>query len=515
MESLITYRIAVLRRCLLGLTIATAGFGVVACGGNNAVQQDAGVPSPDAAAPDASNPDAPAAANGQLRVLGAGPANGAIDIYIKGQTTAITSVAYGAAGALVTLPSGEYQFEVRNSGTPSTTSASYTSDAITVPANGVVTVMAAGVIGGATTSAFRLTGFVDPTTAVPAGKTHVRFANTIYSSPTIDVDLGDDGTVEISSLARYAASDAAGIDVPAGADLSIGLQDAAHAKLVTFVVPAAMLGDGKDLYLVPSGLTNLRSRDPRGTALLVLGAPGAGDPQTVHPDPVLYLLETSPDAGSVDGYRGADKLFNAVAFGKVASRSVHASATGYTLDVRPAGSAASTAPLGSFETGPVALGEQYLVVLTGLVTPTDPSVDPLALHVYHDQMEITATDQGRIRAVHAGVGVATIDAGLFAPGATGAFTAVADFASLAPGSASPVAGTTFTNLNIVTPGVRPTSDPTTVRKFASFANGLAGTDRIFGVLAGAWSPVGTQVPSKFILVKTAPAAWTTTILSLQ
>jgi len=509
MESLITYRISALRRGLLLLTLATAGFGAGACGGNDAVQQDAGVPTPDAA------PDAPAA-TGQLRVLGAGPGNGAIDIYIKGQSTAITSVAYGATGTLATLPSGDYQFEVRATGTPSTTSALYTSDAITVPANGVATVVAAGALGGGGASAFRLTGFVDVTTAVAAGKTRVRFVNTIYSSISLDVDIGDDGIVEFPALARYAATDAPGMDLPAGADLSIGLQDNAHAKMASFVVPAAMLGDGKELYLVATGLSTVRSREPRGLALMLLGAPDTGNPQTVRPDPVLYFLETSPDAGSVDGYRGADKLFDGVAFGKVASKSVHASTTGYTLDIRPAGAAAS-ASLGSFETGPVALGQQYLVVLTGLVTPTTPGVDALALRVYADKMELALDTQGRMRAVHAGVGVAMIDAGHYVLSPF-AFVPDTDFASLPTGGASPEVGTAILAGNqpaAINPGVRPTADPTMVRRFADSAP-LAALDRVFGVFAGAWSPIGTQVPSKFILVKTAPtAAWTTTILSLQ
>ena len=406
MESLITYRVSALRRGLLGLTIAAAGLGVGACGGNDAVHLDAGVPTPDArstpdapSTPDASIPDAPMTATAQLRVLNAGPTTGSIDIYIKGQsTTTLAAVAYGSTSAAAALPPGDYQFEVRPAGTPSTMSAVYTSDAITVRASGVTTVVAAGAIGGGATAAFRLTGLADSTTAAPAGKTRLRFVNAIYSTPSIDVDSGDDGTVELPSMARYTAADAAAMDVPAGADLSIGLQDGAHAKLVSFVVPAAMLGDGKALYLVATGLTTARSRDPRGIALLVQGAPDAGATQIVHPDPVLYLLETSPDAGSVDGYVGANKLFGPVAFGKVAAKSVHASATGYTLDVRPAGSAPTTAPLGSFGTGPVAPGEQYLVVLTGLVTPTTPDVDALALHVYQDQMQLEI-DQGRLRAV--------------------------------------------------------------------------------------------------------------------
>jgi len=511
MKSRITYRSSALRRGLLGVAIATAGFGVSACGGNDAVQQqDAGVPTPDAA-----TPDVPGTVNGQLRVLGAGPGNGAIDIYIKGQSTATTSVAYGATGTLATLPAGDYQFEVRPTGTPSTTSALYTSAAITVPANGVATLVASGVLGGGTGTDFHLIGLVDVTTAVPAGKTRVRFVNTIYSSVSLDVDVGDDGTVEIPALARFAAIDAPGMDLPAGADLSIGLQDAAHAKIASFVVPAAMLGDGKQLYLVATGLSNVRSRDPRGMTLLLLGPPDAGSPQAVRPDPVLYFLETSPDAGSVDGYRGADKLFDGVAFGKVAAKSVHASAVGYTLDIRPAGAAAS-ASLGSFETGPVALGQQYLVMLTGLVTPTTPGVDALALRVYADKMQL-AIDQGRMRVVHAGVGVAMIDAGHFGTNPV-AFLPDTDFASLLPGGASPEAGTTIVSpVNVplpINPGVRPTADPTMVRRFAD-ANPLSAVDRVFGVFAGAWSPIGTQVPAKFILVKTAPVAWTTTILSLH
>ena len=463
--------------------------------------------------------------NGGLRFMNAAPLAGPVDIYLAGQITPIFSgVAYGLTSAQIQIPAGKFRLDVRTAGVAPTSSPSYTSDELTLATDGSITAVTAGLAtADDKTNTFRIITFDDKFAVAAAGKTRVRIVNADHTQLTMAVDIGDDGSVEVPSLARFAASDAAGIEIAAGSDLALSTRrtDASHTRIASFAVPGALLGDGADVNIVLIGLQSVPIREPLGVAAVVVPAPGKGSAQKVRPNPVLYVMAASPDAGSLDAYVGATKQFNNIAFGAIASSSVPATATGVSLSYRPAGADAATAPLASFTTPRLDLGQQYLVVLSGLVTSTTAG-DALVQYVYRDDMSSTPVAAGRMRAIHAGVGVTQIDVGRFVvPGGVATWQDVPGFAALNKGETSPSEGRVMVNdANApvsVNPTLRASDSPATFLKFGTQTAIPAG-ERRFGLFAGAWTPVNGQVPPRFILItasNSAPWTWSPSILSPQ
>jgi len=154
--------------------------------------------------------------------------------------------------------------------------------------------------------------------------------NAMYSS-ALDVDLGDDGTVDIASLARLTASDTP-IEVAAGSDLAVGITGIVNPAPATRVgavtIAGTSLGDGADEYLVITGLATVPPRDTRGTLVVMTPSDGQSAALMVRPNPVLYVLAASPDASGLDVYLGATKLGGGLAFGQLASRELRPSSAG-------------------------------------------------------------------------------------------------------------------------------------------------------------------------------------------
>lgn len=513
---------------VLALAIAASVAGLAGCGDSKPSESpdapggdiDAGMP--DAGTPDSRMPDAtlppdgtPTGPMASVRIMNASQ-SGAIDIYLFDQTTPIfTAVAYGTTSPQIQLPPGSYQFDIRPAGGSTNMSASFTSAPIAVTAAASTTLFATGNYASQTDSSkFHLIGLPDAFAAAASGKTRIRFVNGNYSTATLALDVGDDGSLDVPALDRFAASDAAGIEVAAGSELSISVVgvDAAHTPVGTFIVPAASLVDGADVHVVVAGLSTLAPRDPRGAALVMLPAPGTADAVTVRANPVVYLLTVSADAGALDGYVGPSKLFTGLGFGKIGQHIVRPSATGYTLDLRTTGAAPTDAPIAALATGELTAGQQYLAIVSGLVSPNS-----LALHVYRDDITI-ANDLGRVRAINASIGTGTVDFGRFTTGGGFTWNDIPGFAAIAPGDGSPAAGSNIVNAanlpQSLNPGVRLSADVSKVLHFG-VVGALSGFDRFYGVFAGAWAPVGAQVPPSYVIVKTAAAAaWTTTVLAL-
>lgn len=345
------------------------------------------------------------------------------------------------------------------------------------------------------------------------GKARIRVVHDSYSMPSLAVDVGDDGSSEIEMLPRFAASDDAGIEVAAGADLALSVKPAVGgtAPLAAFVVPATALADGAQLYFVLSGLTTFRARDPRAARLVVIAAGGAS--VSVLLNPTIYVLGASPDQPALDAFLDDTKAVDNLTFGTLKPARLRPTASGHTLALHAhsaSGAPPDTAPIASLSTGPLAAGQQCLVVLGGLVTDTS-----LALHAYNDQLQLALDGFGKLRAINATLDVPQIDVGWFDV-ANHAWHDVPDFANLTAGAGSPPAGTSIADGNIavpIHPGVRVAGDATTEVRFASPA--LGNTDRWLGVAAGARTPVTGQLGLRFLLVKTAASTWTATTLTPQ
>jgi len=210
------------------LALAAGLWTASGCGGSSNAGNDAGgMPDTGSAGSD-SGSGMMNGPTGTVQFIHAAPAVGPLALYVHGQTTPILPFAlYSAVKAQLKAPAGMVQFEVRPEGAPAATSPLYTSPAVSLAETGSLTVISVGVLptdantASPPEQAFRLLVLPDATTRPASGKTRLHVVNAMYSS-ALDVDLGDDGTVDIASLARLTASDTP-IEVAAGSDLAVGI----------------------------------------------------------------------------------------------------------------------------------------------------------------------------------------------------------------------------------------------------------------------------------------------------
>jgi hypothetical protein len=482
-------------------------------------------PGIDAAAIDAAPVDA--AGMGRIRFVHAtsflDPAlavpNANLDIYIDGAATPLfEDVQFGSATAYVNVPAGTIKLAVRAANAAVTTGALYLSDPIVIGDNASVTALGGGIIGELTveTSKFKITSVADHFAAPVAGKTHLRIVNESHAVSSLGLDLGSDGTVE-ASVARYAASDEAGLEVAAGADLDVSVKNTAGDVLLgRLLVPAAALASGGELYAVIAGFNNVRPRDTRSLKLLLVSS--SSSVTMVNLNPTLYVFGASADQLTLDAFLNDTKLVDSIVFAakpQVVS-SLRPTSTGYTLAFHnhTAGTTPpATPPLASLSTGPLEAGEQYLVLLDGLVADSS-----LALRSFKDEFPVL-DGTGKLRVVNALSGVPSIDVGWVTnPGTAAVWHDVTEFGNLATGAASSGAGIPIllgsTPANFQ-PGVRVAGDPTTQRRFGTGVQtqALASVDRWFGIAMGALTPATGQKSMRFILLKTNTADWTVTQLA--
>lgn len=478
------------------LAIAVAGLSGAGCGGSSG------------------NGTGPMPEAGMVRLLNASPLASGLDVYIHGEAQPILSnVAYGTTSAQAMVPAGMVQLDLRVAGAPAAAAPSLVSDAVAVTSSGAITVVAAGLLGSTQPgNAFRVTSVDDAFAPAASGKARIRVVNAMYALDTVDVAVASGGSAtQIAALARFTVSEPAGIEVGSGIDLALGVttSDATHGRIASFAVPGTALTAGANVYVVIAGLSSFAPRNPHGMVALV-SPPAGSDTVVVKPDPVVYLLAASPDAGSIDGVLAGNRLFAGLAFGKVGSSAVPATTSGHMLDIHAAG---ADAVMASLSTGALDAGQQYLAVLTGVVNPASAG-DALALRVFRDDMN-DSNDTGRLRIVNASVGAGMVDAGRYAVNGPLVWQDMPDFDALPSGAASPAAGTPVAPGTIPTPtvlGARPSATPDQALHFDTLP-GLNANDRFFAVLAGAWLPSGAQAGPQYIIVKTAAVnPWTTSLL---
>jgi len=164
-------------------------------------------------------------------------------------------------------------------------------------------------------------------------------------------------------------------------------------------------------------------------------------------------------------------------------------------------------PLAFHATGALVAGERYLAIASGF---TDGRAR-VTLTVERDGFDRTLTAGGRLRAVAASPDAPTVDFGQFAPAST-AFTGIAGLAAVAYRQSSAEAGVEVSSAPL-NPSVQVTGTTTALRfRFGA----LLPTDRDLGILAGAFAPLASDVPARFVVIKMpVSGAWTATALSPQ
>lgn len=344
-----------------------------------------------------------------LRVVHASPDAPAVDIYAAGVATPlITNLAYGQTSPYLDLVPGDYTIQIRAAGAPATSAPVFETGPLAIADGARITALAAGFLGGtAPDDEFRVIPLAEGFAAAGSAA-RVRIVHASPDAPTVAVDVGNDGTPEIASLARFADTGAAGVELPAGQALQVGIWAGEPLGRVTaFTTPA--LPAGADLFVIATGSLAAKPRAADGFGLLAVGP--SGTVGLIRQNPVVYALHGSPDAPAVDVFAGDAELIDDLAFSEL-STGLQVPPGAYTLDffahaagaTRPAGAPAATAT-----TPALAAGERYLAIATGFLGGT-PAFRLLPVA---DEFERTGTE-ARVRFIHASPDAPAVDVGTMA-----------------------------------------------------------------------------------------------------
>jgi hypothetical protein len=454
----------------------------------------------------------------QLRFVHGSPTSPAFDVYLGSSATPLfTAVEFGTATPYATVDPAGIQLVLRSAGAAPTDAPVFTSDVIAAQAGDTITSFAGGVLGATlATIKFRIQPYTEAFAAADSGQSRVRFVHDSHGVATAGFDIDADGVIEAPAVAPFTASDAAGIAVPRHRmQLAIDTGSAA-TRLTSFTVLHDVLAQRGGIFLALVGLPTFVPHDTRGLALLAVGR----DTTTlIQQDPTVYVLPLVPDAAAVDVFAigsriGIVQAAKGLGFGALAPKlQVEPSDHGYELAVTlsPGQTGELTgAPLVFASTGPLVAGERYLAIASGFAARPHERVQ---MTVEQDGFDRTVTANGRMRAVAASPDAPAVDVGQFPPGDGTPFVGLTGMDNLAYGAASDAAGVEVAPGAPLNPGVQVTGT-TDALHFLSGA--LTATDRVFGVVAGAFTPGTGEVGARFIVVKTPPSGtWSATTLSPQ
>lgn len=426
---------------------------------------------------DDSSPLNPGLGSGaEIRVVHASPDAGNVDVYAEGVAAPLlTNVPYTTTSDYLELAPGTYNLQLRAAGAAAGSAPVFETGPVNVPIGARITAIAAGLAGSSNAAdKLRVLLMAESFNAAGAGNAIVRIVHAGADAPTVAVDVGNDGTPEIASLARFADTGAAGVALPAGSPLALGIWVASPLSKVTSLTTPA-LPAGAEIFVIATGLVGELPRAADGFGLLAVGP--AGTIGLIRQDPSVFVLHASPDAPAVDVNLGgtATTLVDGLAFGEL-SAPLQVSPGIYALDVRVDAGGAFVA---SFDTPSLAAGERYLVIASGYAANPARAFTVLPLGE-----SFGASSNALVRVVHASPDAPAVDVGVVSGGG---FTAVNDFRNRAFGTTSPTAGTAIAP-GALTVGV--TATGTTTPVVASFNLGLTSGLRAFAVASGSLAAGG-------------------------
>lgn len=438
-----------------------------------------------------------AVAKSRLRVVHASPNAPAVDIYVKGASTAtVENVAYGKATEFLEVDAGTIAFDLRAAGAEVSEDAAFTSEDITLEEGAEYTLVAAGELGAEDEEvSFRILPLQHDFDAAEAGVAQARVVHATTAWEDVDLDLAStEDAVDLPGLARF-GSETVALPTTATDDVSFSAADAVVSELVL-----PKLASESEVFVIATGNPGFPFRAPaNGFALLVVDQDGKTS--WVKENPWIHVLHAS-DVGTVDFYTSAAptvKLEDNLAQGALGAFQLRASTTGYTLKAVDA-----DAPNGSVTndaqgtTSTLLVGEHYLSYLAGD-----------QIRTIREQFDLTQTDKVLLRGVH-GVKAGAVTAGVdFGPvNVAGTDLTSVLVAGVAPGVASSTVTGDVVEPGALTLGVAATGTTTPV--LATLAlTGTASTpaapvagERDFVLVTGA-----TAGAAKLYVVDTSVAGW--------
>ncbi|NTX55931.1 DUF4397 domain-containing protein [Myxococcus sp. CA039A] len=450
---------------------------------------------------DETPPDQTPSNQAKLRVIHASSDAPAVDIYAEGQSTPLfTNVKYGDATAYATVPAGTYNVQVRAAGALASSTPVYSTGPLVLGTGHTVSAVAAGLLASTdATSAFRVLPLTEGFNPPADGKTRVRIVHAGADAPTVSIDVGDDGSSEITGLQRFQDTGATGVELPSGQALQVGIR-AANQRVTAFTVPA--LPSRGEVFVIATGQLSQKPSAAGGFGLL---AAGVG---LVRQNPVVYALHASPDAPAVDLFLGNTELVNNLAFGQL-SASLQVPPGSYTLDffaavhggTRPAG-----APVASRTTPALVAGESYLTVASGFLSQdlADPTGAPFELLAFSEGFTADASNV-RLRLVHASPDAPMVDV---SPLEGGLVPAHAAYNDVPYRLASAPEGLSLPDLKVyVGVAASAASSRSPTARFQVPFGFFAGRG-VFAVAAGALSPrPGIDAGFRLVTVDTSTSPW--------
>jgi hypothetical protein len=423
-----------------------------------------------------------------VRVIHASPDAPNVDLYVEGVAAPVaTDIAYGETTVYLDLDAGTYNFQLRAAGSNPSSAPAYETGNLSIPEGAKITAVALGLLSsGNAADMFRVIPYVENFTAPGAGNAALRIIHGGADAPTVALDVGNDGSPEVNSFARFAETGDAGVALPSGSELQIAIWAGSPLERVT-VFTTPQLPDGAELFVIATGLLGKLPREADGFSLLAVGP--SGTIGFIKQNPVVFALHGSPDAPAVDIFAGSAELADNLSFGQL-SDPIQVPPGSYTLDFR----ANDDGPIAASATTPaLAAGERYLAIASGFLNGS-PAFQLLP---YGDAFVLGGSD-ARVRAVHASPDAPAVDIGTVAGNV---LTPVPDYTNVPFGAASVAGGTSLPVASLLI-GIAPTGDTTPLVTFdVTTAAGL----RAFAVAAG--SLQGTGEGFRLLLVDTSSYPW--------
>lgn len=425
-----------------------------------------------------------------LRVVHASPNAPAVDVYVRGiDNPVLSGLDYTETSAYLEVGPGDYIVDLRAAGADPMSPAVYSTGVLTLPDGATITAAAVGMLGSTDAAdMFRVIPLVEDYADAGSGNAAVRIVHASADAPSVAIDVGNDGTPEISDFARFADTGAAGIPLPAGQNLDVGIWAGNPLNRVTaFQTPAL---PEADLLLIATGLLSADPSDDMGFGLLAVGPEGTVG--LIRQNPVVFVMHASPDAPAVDVFVGGTntELVDNLSFGNLSS-AVQVPPASYDLDVKVAADGGLAATVQTPELVP---GMRYLAVASGFVGGDSPAFTLLA---YAD--EFGDGMSSNVRVIHASPGAPSVDVGILSAGTS--FAPIAEFTNLGFGDASSGSGLAIDQAAL-TLGVSEHMENDPV---ATFDLQLGGIDKAFAVAAG--SLTGTGEAFRLVVVDASTFPW--------
>ncbi len=206
----------------------------------------------------------------KIRVIHASPDAPAVDVYLLRDSRryyagtygrksdvrkpiVIRNLAYGQATGYAKIPAGSYRVELRAAGAPANSPPAFAVGPVKIAPWSRITTIAAGLLGSSDPAdKFRLLPLLDRFPRKFDGA-RVRVVHAGANAPTVALDLGNDGSVEVPALPRFADTGAEGVALPANTPLSVGVLAGEPLGLVgAFGIPP--LPKGAEVYAIATGL---------------------------------------------------------------------------------------------------------------------------------------------------------------------------------------------------------------------------------------------------------------------